>query len=83
MKPFADEFEKYFQACYRNVPGVTEVQRREVRQAFFAGALACINHMFLATEPGTAEPSEAEMGEVSALIQEIKECVRPPQPKDN
>ena len=52
-----------------------EVQLRETRQAFYAGAAVLFEAMLLVLEPGE-EPTDADMRRMDGIAQELREFGR-------
>jgi len=75
MSEIAAGFIQYRAACYGDPHNLSDVQHKEVRQAFFAGALvavlACVS---IPAAGGTDEEMEQRL---RALLQEAETLARP------
>lgn len=73
-KRIQEEWEKFHD---RVMPlGAGEIQRRETRRAFFAGAAALFSILNRNVEGGSGEPTADEMAVMDDLSEEIQEYGR-------
>lgn len=75
MKTINDQFEQYFRLCYPK--GASDVQRKEVRQAWIASAVEVLRTMAIVGEL-PMEEAVAAMGKYSQeVLQEARKLAGP------
>lgn len=53
-------------------PDVGQVQRREMKRAFYAGAAMLLHEIMAMLDPG-AEPTEGDLRKMDAIAQELRQ----------
>jgi hypothetical protein len=53
-------------------PDAPPIQSREMRNAFYAGALCLFNWFMVQMEPGDDEPTDADLAKVTLMDEELR-----------